>query len=177
VSLRLACVCVPPVGELIVGRIIRPKLRTRSEYLVALGGHAAMSARNELIFVRVGGDDPSAARGQTINQPSIGRNPKHSDPHRTLARRRCRRDPFLFTARTRLSGSSRLRSLGAFRRFRSSLALSGAFRNRPRGSGRDSVRRGGGFRLPARCLVLLKIRRWGLRGILSCCTVRRWLVR
>ena len=174
-SLRPAC--VPPLGELIVGRIIRPKLRRRSEYLVALGGNAAMSAWNELIFVRVGGDDSGTARRQTVNQPSIGGDSKHSDAHRTLASRRCRRDPFLFTARTRLSGSRRLCSLGAFRRFGSSLALSGAFRNRPRGSYRDSVRRGDGFRLPARCLVLLKIRRWALRGILSCRTVRRWLVR
>src|SRR4030095_1517255 len=163
--------------KLIVGKIVRPRLRRRSEYLIALDGNAAMSARNGLIFARVGGDDPGAARGQTINQLAIGRNSKHSDPHRTLARRRCRRDPFLFIARTRLSGSRRLCGLGAFRRFGSSLALSGAFRNRPRGSGRNSARRGGGFRLPARCLFLLKIRRWGLGGILSCRTVRRWLVR
>ncbi len=32
----------------------------------------AMSAGRELIFVRVGSDDPSAARRQTINQPPIG---------------------------------------------------------------------------------------------------------
>src|SRR4029453_5648264 len=163
--------------KLIVGKIVQPRLRRRSEYLIALDGNAAMSARNELILVRVGRDDSGTARGQTVNQPSVGRNSKHSYAHRTLASRRCRRDAFLFTARTRLSGSRRLCSLGAFRRFGSSLALSGAFRNGPRGSGRDSVRRSGGFRLPARCLVLLKVRRWGLRGILSCRTVRRWLVR
>jgi len=79
VSLRPAC--VPPLGELIVGRIIRPKLRRRSEHLIALDGNASMSARNELIFVRVGGDDPGAARGQTINQSSIGCNSKHSNAH------------------------------------------------------------------------------------------------
>src|SRR6185437_16113947 len=62
-----------PLEDLIVGKIIRPRLRRRNEYLVAPGGNAAMSARNELVFVRVGRDDPGAARRQTINEPSIGR--------------------------------------------------------------------------------------------------------
>lgn len=85
-SLRLARAAL---GELIVGRIVRPKLRGRSEYLIALDGNAAMPARSELIFARVGRDDSGVPRGQTINQPSVGRNSKHSDAHRTLTRRRC----------------------------------------------------------------------------------------
>src|SRR5262249_38492567 len=121
VSLRLAR--ARRREKLIVRKIIRPKLRRRSEYLVALDGNPTMSTRNELIFVRVGRDDPSAARGQTINQPAVGCNAKHSDAHRALSRRRCRSNAFVFAARTRLSGSRRLRSVGAFRRCRSNLAL------------------------------------------------------
>lgn len=60
--------------KLIVGKIILPKLGRRSEYLIALDWNAAMSARNELIFVRVGRDNFRAARGQTVNYPSVGRN-------------------------------------------------------------------------------------------------------
>ena len=67
--------------ELIIRKIIRPILRWRSKHLIALYNSAAMSARNVLIFVRVGRDDPGAARRQAINQPSIGRNSKHSDAH------------------------------------------------------------------------------------------------
>src|SRR5882724_6620515 len=88
---------------LIIRKIIRPILRGRSEHLIALDNSSAMSARNVLIFVRVGRDDPGAARRQTINQPSIGRNSKHSHAHRTLARRRCRSDTFLFAPRARLT--------------------------------------------------------------------------
>ena len=61
VSLRLAR--VPSLGQLIVGRIIRPKLRGRREYLIALDGNATMPARSELIFVRVGRDDSGVPRG------------------------------------------------------------------------------------------------------------------
>jgi hypothetical protein len=67
--------------ELIVGKIIRPKLRRRSEHLIALTGNAAMPARSELILVRIRRDDSGAPRGQTINYPSIGRYSKHSDAH------------------------------------------------------------------------------------------------
>ena len=111
-----------PMEELIVRKIIRSRLRRMSKYLVALDDSPPMSARNELIFARVGRDDPGAARRQTINQPSIGRDSKHSDAHRTLARRRCSSNAFLFAPRARLIRSNRLCSLGAFRRCRSSLA-------------------------------------------------------
>ena len=110
----------PVFEQLIVRKIIRPRLRRRRKYLVALDVSPPMPARNELIFVRVGRDDPGAARRQTINQPSIGRDSKHSDADRTLARRRCSSNAFLFAPRARLIRSSRLCSLGAFRRRRSS---------------------------------------------------------
>jgi hypothetical protein len=77
VSLRLAR--ARPAGDLIVGRIIRPKLRRRSEHLIALDGNAAMPARNELILVRIRRNDSGAPRGQAINYPSIGCYSKHSD--------------------------------------------------------------------------------------------------
>ena len=67
--------------ELIVRKIIGPVLSRRSKHLVALEGSAAMSARNEFNFVRIRCDDYGAAGGQTINQPSIGCNSKHSDAH------------------------------------------------------------------------------------------------
>ena len=67
--------------ELIIRKIIRPILRRRSKHLIALDNGPAMSARYGLIFVRVGRDDPGAARRQTIDQPSIGRDSKHSDAH------------------------------------------------------------------------------------------------
>ena len=78
--LSLASLTRPP-EELIVGKIIRPKLRRRSEHLIALTGNAAMPARSELILVRIRRDDSGAPRGQTINYPSIGRYSKHSDAH------------------------------------------------------------------------------------------------
>jgi hypothetical protein len=162
---------------LIVRKIIRAKLRRRSKYLVALDDSAAVSARSGFIFTRIRRDDSGAARGQTINQPSIGRDSKHSDAHRTLARRRCRSDTFLFAARARLTRSDRLCCLGLFRGCRSSLVLSGTFRNRVRRSGRDSSRRRSVLRLRARCLSLLNIRRWGLRRIRNCRAVRRGSVR
>jgi len=79
ISLPLAR--VPSLAELIIGKIIRPILRWRSKHLIALDNGPAMSARYGLIFVRVGRDDPGAARRQTIDQPSIGRDSKHSDAH------------------------------------------------------------------------------------------------
>jgi hypothetical protein len=82
--------------DLIVRKIIRPILRWRSKYLIALDDSSAMSARSEFIFPRVRRDDSGAARRQTINQPSIGRNSDHSNAHRTLARGRCRGSTFLF---------------------------------------------------------------------------------
>jgi hypothetical protein len=110
--------------NLVVGKIIRPRLRRRNKYLVALDESTAMSAGRELIFVRVGSDDPSAARRQTINQPPIGRDSNHSDAHPTLARRRFRSNAFLFALRARLTRSGRLCNLGACRGGRSSLARS-----------------------------------------------------
>jgi hypothetical protein len=79
VCLRVSRACHP--GQLIVGRIIRPKWRRRSEYLIALDGNAAMPARNELILVRIRRNDSGTSRWQTINYPSIGRYSKHSDAH------------------------------------------------------------------------------------------------
>ena len=52
----------PVFEQLIVRKIIRPRLRRRRKYLVALDVSPPMPARNELIFVRVGRDDPGAAR-------------------------------------------------------------------------------------------------------------------
>jgi hypothetical protein len=78
---KAAAVIFSVSRELIVGRIIRPKLRRRSEHLIALDGSAAMPARNELILVRIRRNDSGAPRGQTINYPSIGRYSKHSDAH------------------------------------------------------------------------------------------------
>src|SRR5206468_11437022 len=67
--------------ELIVGKIIRSKLRRRAEHLIALDWSTAVSARDELILVRIRRNDSGAPRGQTINYPSIGRYSKHSDAH------------------------------------------------------------------------------------------------
>ena len=114
----------PPLENLIVRKIIRPKLWRRSKYLIPLDDSAAMAARTELVFVRVGRDDPGTARRQTINQPSIGGNSEHSNAHRTVPGRRCRSNAFLFVARTRLTRSGLLCRLGRFRGCRSSFASS-----------------------------------------------------
>ena len=58
VSLCLSPACHP--GQLIVGKIIRPKLRRRSEHLIALDVNAAMPARSELILVRIRRNDSGA---------------------------------------------------------------------------------------------------------------------
>lgn len=146
--------------------------------MVALDETAAMSAGSEFIFVRIGRDDSGAARWQTINQPSVGRNSEHSNADRTLARRCCRSNAFLFAAgRARLTRRGRLCSLGAFRGRRSSLVRTGAFQNRARRSGCDSIRVCGDPGLPIRCLGLLKVRGRGLRGVRNCSAIGRWLVR
>jgi hypothetical protein len=115
---------VRPLEDLIVRKIIRPRLWRRSKYLIPLDDSAPMSARNELVFVRIGRDDPGTARRQTINQPSIGGNSEHSNAHRTLPGRRCRSNAFLFVTRTRLTRSGLLCRLGRFRGCRSSFASS-----------------------------------------------------
>ena len=91
-----------PRQSLIVRKIIPPKLGRRTKRLIAVDNSAAMSAWNELIFARVGRDNPGATRGQTINQPPIRCDSKHSDAHRAPTRRRCRSQMFLFAFRARL---------------------------------------------------------------------------
>jgi hypothetical protein len=66
------------VPLLIVGKIIRLKLRRGSAHLVALNEHAAVTPRREFALVRVRRDNPSAAGGRAVNQSSIGGNANHS---------------------------------------------------------------------------------------------------
>src|SRR6266436_3506361 len=81
--------CVPalsvnwgrPPSVLIVRRIIRPKSRWWSKYLVAVDHSAAVPARKDSFFVRR--DDRSAARGQSKNQSSIRGDTDHPTAHRT----------------------------------------------------------------------------------------------
>src|SRR4029450_13354279 len=54
--------------KLIVGKIVRPRLRRRSEYLIALDGNAAMSARDGLIFARGGGGGSGAGGGRAVRE-------------------------------------------------------------------------------------------------------------
>src|SRR4029453_4196786 len=55
-----------PPEELIVGKIIRLKLRRRSEHLIALDERTAVSARDELILIRIRRNDSGAPRGKPI---------------------------------------------------------------------------------------------------------------
>ena len=66
---------------LVVGEVIRRKSRRGRKHFIAVNENAAVAPRREFAIVRVRRDNPGAAGGQTINQPSIGCNSKHSDAH------------------------------------------------------------------------------------------------
>src|SRR5438132_5376988 len=68
------------VPLLIVGKIIRLKLRRGSAHLVALNEHAAVTSWDEFVFPRVRRDDRCAAGGRARNQSSIRGNANHSSP-------------------------------------------------------------------------------------------------